>query len=158
MKLNTNVIDLWTFFMDGDMPRYLLLHASPKKSEEWFKGGDIWQIPGALLPEGYELSTVEILHGCLQNFGLQAKALWTVEEAYTKYNPHRDCLEIVPVFAAFVDPPESIPLTWHHDEYRWAVAEEAYELVRLAGLRQGLTWVREQVTEIEEQRPELRLA
>lgn len=157
MILNVNVLDLWAFHMVEGVPRYLILRASEKKAEEWFNGAALWQVPGALLPDGVEMTTVDVLHGCLENFGLWAKALWTVEQTYTKFNRHRDRLETVPVFAAFVDPPESIPLTWHHDEYRWVTAEEARELLRMPGLLQGLEWVREAVTEVGEQRPELRM-
>ena len=157
MKFNTNVLDLWTFYVEEGRVRYLLLHVSEKKSEEQFNGADIWQVPSALLPEVYEMGTVHILYACLENFGLEARALWTVEQAYTKFNRHRDNIETVPVFAALVDKPEDVPLSWHHDEYRWVNAAEARSLLVSPGLLKGLEWVREAVTEAPEQRLELRM-
>jgi hypothetical protein len=83
--------------------------------------------------------------------------IWAAEHTYIIYNPRRECLETIPVFAAEVEGPQDFPLTWEHSEYGWFTPEECYERIHFRGLKEGLQWTRKYISEPSEPAKELRI-
>ncbi len=155
MKLNTDTFDLWVYYKKDGIPKYLLLHTSQEKADKWFRGGRFWQVPGKMIQDGETLK--DALIRSLQVFRLEAKAIWAAEHTYIIYNPRRECLETIPVFAAEVEGPQDFPLTWEHSEYGWFTPEECYERIHFRGLKEGLQWTRKYISEPSEPAKELRI-
>lgn len=155
MKIRTNTFDLWVFHRHEGVPKYLLLHTSQEKANKWFGGGRFWQIPCAESKAGQAL--VEALRECLADFLLTPKSLWAVEHTYTIYNRRRDDLEMIPVFAAEVDHESAVPLSWEWSESGWFSAAECEGLLTFRGLREGLYWTRQYITESKQPAEEFRL-
>ena len=156
MKLNVNAFDLWVFDKSSEATKYLLLHSSQEKADKWFGGGRFWQVPTDIVPDDEQL--LDALHRNLQGMGLQAQSLWTVEHIYTIYNRRYDEIMIIPVFAAEVAGTPNVLLTWEHSECGWYTADECFERLNFRGLREGLKWTQEYITEPEEPSVVFRLA
>ncbi len=155
MKIRSDIFDLWTYHRRDGPAKYLLLHTSQAKADKWFGGGRFWQIPCAEVTEGQ--SVVDALSACLADFNLKPRSLWAVEHTYTIYNRRRDDLEIIPVFAAEVDPNREVTLSWEWSESGWFNGTECERLVTFRGLREGLAWARKYITESERPADEFRL-
>lgn len=145
MRLDTDVFDLWVFCRASPEPRYLLLHTSQEKAEKWFGGGRFWQIPSGFAEP--DQAPPEYLLRHLVGLDLTPLTLWAVEHVYTIYNRRYNALQVIPVFAAEIAAPTVVTLDWEHSEYRWATASECSELLTFRGLRDGLRWLREYITE-----------
>jgi 8-oxo-dGTP pyrophosphatase MutT (NUDIX family) len=156
MELRTDVLDLWVFARGPDGVRYLLLQTSQEKADRWFGGGRFWQIPGAFLGSGE--SVVAAARRCVAELGLSAKAIWAVEHVYQIYNRRTDGLMLIPVFAAEMETPGEVRLSWEHSEARWCTADECTQRLSFRGLLEGLEWTRRYITENDNPRPEFRLA
>lgn len=147
MKLRTNVADVWVFHKADGEPKYLLLHTSQEKADKWFHGSRFWQIPGGFLKEGEALAAAA--QRWLNESGIAPKGIWAAEYVSCYYNIRRENLELTPAFAAEVDGPIEVELSWHHSEYGWFTAEECLERVHFRGLVEGLASVRRYVSEVD---------
>jgi 8-oxo-dGTP pyrophosphatase MutT (NUDIX family) len=147
MNLRTNVVDLWVFHKQRRQPEYLLLHTSQEKADKWFNGSRFWQIPGGFLEEGDELA--DAMCRWLAEYGIEPKGIWAAEYVSCYYNMRRKNLELTPAFAAEIDKPIDVSLSWHHSKYGWFTAEECRERLAFRGLREGLDSVRRFVSENE---------
>jgi NUDIX domain len=156
MQLRTDALDLWVFWRGAEGLRYLLLQTSQEKADRWFGGGRFWQIPGAFLEPGE--SAVAATNRCLAKLGLAAKAIWAVEHVYPIYNRRTEALMLIPVFAAEIENPVEIRLSWEHSDAQWYTADECKQRLSFRGLLEGLEWTRSYITENAAPRPEFRLA
>ena len=155
MPLRSDAIDVWAFCKDGDAVRYLLLHTSQEKADRFFNGGRFWQIPSGLIKQ--HESVIDASRRCLAELGMAAKSLWAVEHVYPIYNRRFDCMMLIPVFAAEVDPAQTFTLGWEHAEARWCTADECNQLLSYRGLLEGLHWTRAYITEASAPRREFQL-
>jgi hypothetical protein len=153
MEFRADGFDVWVFRRTGTGVEYLLLHTSKAKAERWFGGGRFWQVPSHFFEDA---SPVDAISRELARFGLKADGVWAVEHAYTIYNRRYDNIMHIAVFAAEVIADE-IRLGEEHSEYAWVSAEEAERRVNYRGLKEGLHWVRYDVTECPHPLRELRL-
>jgi len=145
MKLRTNLFDLWVFHKDAPEPEYLIFHTSQEKADKWFSGGRFWQIPGEFTGDGEEV--VDAIKRCLKDLHLTYKHIWVSEHTYLIYNSRRKNIEIIPVFAAEVEKTDNVPLSWEHSEWGWYTAEEVLKRIKFRGLKDGLHWTREYISE-----------
>jgi len=155
MKLRTNVVDVWVFHLANGEPRYLLLHTSQEKADKWFGGSRFWQIPGGFLEEGEDIAAAA--QEWLGEYGLVPSGIWAAEHVSCYYNIRRQNLELTPAFAARVDGPIDVELSWHHSEYGWFTAQECLERVYFRGLIEGLASVRQHVSEVDTPHGALRI-
>jgi hypothetical protein len=145
MKIRTNLFDLWVFHKEKIEPEYLIFHTSQRKADKWFKGGRFWQIPGEFTSDGEDV--LDAIKRCLKDLNLTYKSIWVAEHSYIIYNSRRKNVEIIPVFAAEVENTGQIPLTWEHSEFGWYTAEEVLKRIKFRGLKDGLYWTREYISE-----------
>jgi len=148
MELRTNVVDVWVFHKAAGEPRYLLLHTSQEKADKWFHGSRFWQIPGGFLEPNQDLATAAT--EWLAELGIEPTGLWAAEYVSCYYNIRRRNLEMTAAFAARVEAPVDVALSWHHSEYGWFTADECLERLHFRGLIEGLAFVREYVSEVDE--------
>ncbi len=155
MKLRADGFDVWVFRRKAGAAQYLLLRASQEKADRWFGGGQFWQVPSDFVGEQ---SVVEAIRGELERFGLEAQTIWAAEHCYTIYNRRYEDIVHLAVFAAEVGSSAEDPtLGTEHSEFAWLDARETSQRVVFRGLKDGLRWVREYVTEAETPPAELRL-
>ncbi len=145
MELQANAFDLWVFERSGPEAKYLLLHSSQEKADKWFNGGRFWQTLGDFVGDGEAVR--DALVRALGEYALAPQALWIVDHVYTVYNRRREDIEVISVFAAEVDGPRDVPLTWEHAEFGWFAAEDCHARINFRGTREGLDWLRKGVTE-----------
>ncbi|MFC2081860.1 NUDIX domain-containing protein [Candidatus Bipolaricaulota bacterium] len=132
-----------------------MLHTSQEKADKWFHGSRFWQIPGGFLEEGEGLAAAA--QRWLNESGIDPKGIWAAEYVSCYYNIRRENLELTPAFAAEVDGPIDVELSWHHSEYGWFTADECLERVHFRGLVEGLASVRQYVSEVDEPHGALRI-
>jgi hypothetical protein len=149
------VFDLWIFHRQQGEPRYLMLLTSQEKADRWFGGGRFWQICGDFYTA--EESTIEAIQRHLRDLKLTPVSAWCSEYVYTIYNRRFDALQFIPVFAAEIEGPVEIDLSWHHSEAGWFTAAECLERINFWGLEQGLAHTRRFVTEHPDPPKEFRL-
>ena len=147
MRLRTNLFDVGVFHRGMAEPEYLIFHTSQDKADKWFNGGRFWQIPGEFTKNGEEV--LEAIKRCLKGLNLTSKSIWVAEHTYIIYNPRRKNMEIIPVFAAEVEETDEVPLSWEHSEWGWYTAEEVLKRIKFRGLKDGLHWTREYISENE---------
>ncbi len=155
MELRTNVADVWVFHKAAEEPRYLLLHTSQEKADKWFHGSRFWQIPGGFLEPGKDLA--EAATTWLAELGIVPSDIWAAEYVSCYYNIRRTNLELTPAFAARIEAPVDVTLSWHHSEHGWFTAKECLERLHFRGLIEGLASVREYVSELDEPHGGLRI-
>lgn len=155
MELKADVFDVWAFRRTSSGVEYLLLHASQDKADRYFNGGRFWQIPSGSIKASEKV--VAAVARLLGGFGLTASGIWAAEHVYTIYNRRFECMMIIGVYAAEVNPGDIRLDPAEHAEYRWCSYEEALGLVNYRGLRDGLRSTREYVTGPATPLPELRL-
>ena len=155
LDLRTDFFDLWVFRRTGDGVEYLLLHTSQEKADRFFGGGRFWQIPTAAVDEREDVA--DACRRLLEETGVVPRGVWSADHVYTVYNRRYEAVCTIPVFAAEAGEGTSPILTREHSEFAWHGAEACRERVRFRGLRDGLTAVRETVSEAAEPAPELRL-
>ena len=155
LDLNTGFFDLWVFRRIDDGVQYLLLYTSQEKADRFFGGGRFWQIPTDAV--GERENVPDACRRLLRNTGVIPKGVWSADHVYTIYNRRYSAVCTIPVFAAEAGEGTNPILTWEHSELAWCGAEACLERIRFRGLRDGLTAVRETVTEAVEPAPEFRL-
>ena len=124
-----------------------MLHTSREKADKWFFGTRSGQGPGVFVEE--EEATPAAIRRLLGAYGLEPKAAWAAEHVYSFYSTRRENLEIVPVFAAEIERSQDIELSWEHAEFDWFTAEECLKRLKFRGLIDGLTSVRQFISEVD---------
>lgn len=155
MKINHNVVDIWAYYKEGATARYLICKTSLEKAKN-FNGSQFWQIPTVHLQE--EQLPENGIPNRLAEFGLRAGDIWQVEHTYTIYNRRFKRIEIISVFAVEIFNPEA--LKWDEKEYEtgtWGTYSECQEKLVYRGLREGLKWAKDYITEVDSPRLEFRL-
>ena len=156
MKHLANVFDLWVFYRDQGVSRYLMLHTSQAKADKWFGGGRFWQIPGDFFATEEEGAVEGVLRH-LGEPGVEPMGVFACEYVYTIFNRRFDALQTVPVFAAELAGPIDLALSWEHSESGWFTAEECHQRINFWGLHEGLDRTRSHVTEHPQMPPEFQL-
>ena len=127
MKLRTNMYDLWVFHNCNESPEYLIYHTSLEKANKWFFGKQFWQVPGGFVSENQDV--IDAIKMNITEKELSVMKIWAVEYTYTYYNARRKNIEIVPVFAAEVEGPGVMHLSWEHSEFGWFNSKDCLERV-----------------------------
>jgi dATP pyrophosphohydrolase len=114
-------------------PKYLLIRRSP--DERIYPG--LWQMVTGMM-EPNEKAYQTALREIGEETGLTPEVLWVVPFVASFYNPFKDEITLIPVFAAEVNPAEEVNLSEEHDIYQWCLYEEALERFIIPGYKEGL--------------------
>lgn len=103
---------------------------------------NIWQVITGYIEMG-EKAWVAALRELKEETGLTADHLWVIPHVGSFYNPQKDCIELIPIFAAEVKHDSLVHLSHEHQEYRWLSSEEAIAMSVFASHKQGITFFHE---------------
>ena len=153
MQLNASVYDLWVFRRGPQGVEFLTLQSSQRKADRFFNGGTFWQVPSGVFRGGESVPqavTREFL-----SYGLQARAIWAGEHAYTIYNRRFHEVQVITVFAVEVAAGAPQLNADEHQAFAWLPFEAALARVHFRGLKDGLRSVQEYITGVEHPAREL---
>ena len=157
MNLNHSVFDLWIFHRDSNgETKYLLLKASKEKADRHFNGVQFWQVPCQM--QVPEMPLLDRVHHLLSSRGITAKSIWAVEHSYTIYNRRFDEMQLISVFAAEIDHLQEYSFDSGHSDYGWFRYAECQEKLNYRGLKEGLYWLKQYISECPSPGEEFRLA
>ncbi|MFO7898473.1 MAG: NUDIX domain-containing protein [Planctomycetota bacterium] len=93
--------------------------------------GEIWcQVAGGI--EDGETAWQAALREIREETGLVPDEFYSADICEQFYEPHRECVAIIPVFVAFVPEDAAVTLNPEHSEYRWMDVDEAERHLRFA--------------------------
>lgn len=131
MEIITSIIEAHVFrIINGEM-EFLLL----KRSDNIYLGG-LWQMVTGRIEEsekGFETAIREIK----EETGLVPKNLWVAPNVNSFYNHISDTINMVPVFAAEVEPQSIVILSNEHSEYLWCTLEKTNKLLAWSGQKKS---------------------
>ena len=135
--VSSDLIEICPFRIREDRGEYLLLRRS---------AGDplyplLWQFVTGRVEEG-ESSHRAALRELKEETGADGVRLWVVPSVNSFYDPERDCVNIVPLFAAQIDPAFQVRLSGEHSAFEWLPFEESMRLLVWPGQRSCLEIVR----------------
>jgi 8-oxo-dGTP pyrophosphatase MutT (NUDIX family) len=132
-KIVNEIVEVCVFRVRGNRPQYLLLQRSA--GEELYP--NLWQIITGTMNEK-ESSIGAALRELREETKLPLKRLWTVPFVNSFYDPSKDCVHLIPVFAVEVDAAREPQLSREHRRYEWLSYPAARRRLVWPGQRQGL--------------------
>lgn len=139
------MVDVWPFRLVDGRPELLLLHRVVNHA----KGGAVnrfWQgVSGGVEPG--EAAAAAALRELEEETALRPAAFYSIEAIFQLYNPRRDRVETVLVFAARLNASAEPVLSREHDEWRWASVEQALDLLPFAPQRDAVRRLVEDIVE-----------
>lgn len=152
VKLVSRLVEVCVFAAGPAGVEYLLLRRSP--GEKVYP--DLWQfVTGSI--ENEETAVEAALREMAEETGLKPERFWVVPRVNMFYDPGRDAMNFLPVFAARVDAGTVPQLSGEHSEYKWCGYEEALGTLVWPGQRENLRIVRDFIAGSEPAGPRLRL-
>lgn len=109
------------------------------------KYANIWQMVTGAINENekaYETALREIK----EETGLTPEQFWVVPNVNSFYEPSKDYICQVPVFAGLVNKNSSVKISDEHKEYKWVNLEEAKKLLAWRGQRISANTIHEYFT------------
>ncbi|MFW6108123.1 MAG: NUDIX hydrolase, partial [bacterium] len=99
--------------------------------------GPIWcQVAGGI--EEGEAAWEAALREVREETGLVPDEFYSADICEQFYEPHRECVAIIPVFVAFVPEDATVTLNPEHSEYRWTGFDGAERLLPFSSQRRVL--------------------
>ncbi|MFN8579213.1 MAG: NUDIX domain-containing protein [Candidatus Sericytochromatia bacterium] len=128
-----SVFIIKTFDNSNDI---LLLKRSDTEtlSNEWC------QVAGKI--ENNERAWETVLREIDEETSLNPNRLYSADICEQFYNIQDNCIEIIPVFVAFIDKKQEIVLNEEHSEYKWLSFNEAIELLPFIGQKNILAQIK----------------
>jgi 8-oxo-dGTP pyrophosphatase MutT (NUDIX family) len=127
------IIEVCVFRFDRSDVEYLLLRRAP--DEPAFPG--LWQIVTGSVEEG-EKAIDAALRELREETGVRPGHFWVVPFTNSFYDHRRDCVNLIPFFAAQFTPGESPRLSDEHSEFAWLSYSDARTRLVWPGQRAGL--------------------
>lgn len=141
MHLTTFLIEAHIFRqIDENQIEFLLL----KRSDGEIYSG-VWQMVTGSIDKNekaYQTAIREIK----EETNLSPKQFWVVPNVNSFYEPKKDYICMVPVFAALVDLDCQVTISNEHSEYKWVNLEEAKKLLAWRGQRNSVDIIYEYFT------------
>jgi len=119
------VVSVYVCRKKNGQGRYLIL----KRKSGYMYG--LWQqVSGKILQDekGWQAALREIK----EETGIVPESLYSVDVVESFYEATQNCINIIPVFVAFVSDNCDVKLSSEHSEYRWVTAQEAMAYVSYA--------------------------
>ena len=138
--MTARMIEVCIFTINNNEPMYLLLRRSDK--ERIYPG--IWQFVTGSIEKGEKASNAA-LRELAEETGMKPKAFWVVPYINSFYDPGWDSVNLMPVFAAEVEPDKKPVLSAEHEEFEWLPFEKALERLVWPGQKEGMKIVHEYI-------------
>ena len=139
IPLSCTQVEVHVFRRRGKRMELLLIRRSPERSL-----AGVWQpVTGGI--ERGESALAAALREVREETGLSPVRWWALEHLATFYDPGRDHVRLVPVFAAEVAWTDPVQLSHEHDRYAFLAPAEARRRVLWATQRQAIAALREEV-------------
>ncbi len=132
MKIISNMIEAHVFKESKDGIEFLLL----KRSEGEIYPG-LWQMVNGSIEQNekaYETALREIK----EETGLVPEKFWTAPNVNSFYSHEKNCMMILPVFAAKVNGKIPVKICEEHCDFKWSKPEEAKKLLAWQGQRKSV--------------------
>jgi dATP pyrophosphohydrolase len=139
IKISCTQVEVHVFRRRGKRLEVLLLRRSPQRSL-----AGVWQpITGGI--ERREPVIRAAVREVLEETGLTPIRWWALEHLAVFYDPGRDVVRVVPVFAAEVAWTDRVDLSDEHDRYAFVTLAEARRRVLWATQRSALAALKDEV-------------
>lgn len=139
VTISCTQVEVHVFRRRGKRLELLLLRRSPKRSL-----AGVWQpVTGGI--ERRESVLRAAVREVLEETGLTPLRWWALEHIAVFYDPGRDVVRVVPVFAAEVAWADRVDLSHEHDQYAFVTLAEARRRVLWATQRQALAALKDEV-------------
>jgi dATP pyrophosphohydrolase len=116
----TSIVCAYIYKKTGDGPKFLIL----KRASRYMHG--LWQQVAGRIEPG-ETGIQAIVREIEEETGHRPKALYSADMTESFYNYHRNCIMIIPVFAAEFDLGKEVILSKEHSEFKWVTVDQAKE-------------------------------
>ncbi|MDZ7714916.1 MAG: NUDIX pyrophosphatase [Balneolaceae bacterium] len=117
------LVDVYPYRLRADKIQFLLL----KRSENMQYAGQ-WRMVAGKVEEG-EKAWQAGLRELKEETSLVPESYWTIPSVNHFYNKRNDQVELIPAFAAAVQPNAQIILNKEHQDFQWIEAAEIVPLV-----------------------------
>jgi dihydroneopterin triphosphate diphosphatase len=107
---------------DEDYPKFLIIKRRSK-----YLGGT-WQMISGLQEEG-EKGWEAAIREIKEETGLTPDRFYSTNEIDTFYEVKQNIINLVPIFAGFLDKQQEVVLSPEHSEYKWVTTQEAIDLL-----------------------------
>jgi len=141
MKVVSTLIEAHIFRQVGDSIEFLLIKRADNDS--LFPG--IWQMVTGSINENekaFETAWREIQ----EETGLIPIKFWVAPNVNSFYNQLKDNINLIPVFAAQVEPNSKVTLSSEHSDYKWVTKDEAKQLLIWKGQRNSVDEIHDYFT------------
>jgi dATP pyrophosphohydrolase len=133
-------VEVCLFRIRADRGEYLLL----RRAEDDPVHPGLWQYVTGKIEEGEKASDAA-LRELREETGAAPLRFWVVPAVNSFYDPRRDVVNLLPVFAAQMDPQCAVRLSAEHSEFRWLPYGEARSRLVWPGQRNCLDIIREYI-------------
>lgn len=133
MQIVSKIIEAHLFRLSGNDIEFLLL----KRSDDDNLYPGLWQMVSGSIHEN-EKAFVTALREIKEETGLLPKKFWTVPHINSFYEPQKDELHLVPVFAAQISNGDNVELSHEHSAYKWVNSDEAIEMLAWKGQKESV--------------------
>jgi len=137
--IEASAVDVYVFFRKAGRPLYLLLHRAIGK-----RYAGLWRIVAGKIEPG-ERPVITAVREMVEETGLRPIHIWSLDYLHTFYDTVDDRVNLIPSFVIEVQSMD-IVLSDEHDDSRWVTFEQALELLRWPGQREGLHRAHEDIT------------
>ena len=97
---------------------------------------EIWQgVTGKI--ENSELPYKTALRELMEETGLNAKKIWTIDKVNTFYDAKIDVMNLIPVFGVAVNS-KNVIISKEHSEYKWSNINETIKLITWEEQKKGV--------------------
>ena len=106
---------------------------------------EIWQgVTGKI--ENSELPYKAALRELMEETGLNAKKMWTIDKVNYFYDSKMDIMNLIPVFGVTVNS-KNVIISKEHSEYKWCNINETIKLITWEEQKKGVEIFHEMLTE-----------
>jgi len=137
-RIVVSLVEAYVFRRAEDGLRFLLL----KRIVTSHYGG-LWQGVAGHIQTG-EKAWETALRELQEETGLSPQSIFVADHLNRFYDPHTDCVNLVPVFGIEVESSQ-VNLSDEHSEFRWVTFAQALELLTWNDQRHALRTVNEMV-------------
>lgn len=136
--MTTTIIEMIQLHVFRQTPDDGIEHLLIKRAVDEPVFPNVWQVITGYIEES-EKAWEAALRELEEETGLTAEHLWVIPHVGSFYNPQKDCIELIPIFAAEVKHDAMVHLSHEHQEYRWLSKEEAIAMSVFASHKQGIS-------------------